>query len=279
MDGFLLAFKEKGISSNQVVQQTKKLFSLKKVGHLGTLDPMAEGLLVLAVNRATRFSSFFLESDKKYEAEVSFGAKTDTDDAMGEVIESSSYLPKETDIKQELSKFLGESLQNPPFFSAIKHKGKPLYKYAREGEFISKPPRKINIYSVSNFSYASNSCRFLVHCSKGTYIRSIARDIGNLLDCGGYLSKLKRTQQGCFKIKNSNLIKDLSVDHIISIESAFPQFNSIKLNESEERIYKNGGIVNSIKGNEEISKIYSFSDKFMGLGEINDSGLKLKQLV
>ena len=135
MDGFLLAFKEKGISSNQVVQQTKRLFSLKKVGHLGTLDPMAEGLLVLAVNRATRFSSFFLESDKKYEAEVSFGAKTDTDDAMGEVIESSSYVPKETDIKQELNKFLGESLQNPPFFSALKHKGKPLYKYAREGSY------------------------------------------------------------------------------------------------------------------------------------------------
>ena len=152
MDGFLLAYKEKGITSNKVVQQAKKLLSLKKVGHLGTLDPMAEGLLVLAVNRATRFSSFFLESDKSYEAEICFGIKTDTDDAMGKVVEESSLIPKESDIKKELNKFLGESLQNPPFFSALKHKGKPLYKYARDGEFISKPPRRVNTVSYTHLT-------------------------------------------------------------------------------------------------------------------------------
>ena len=279
MDGFLLAYKEKGVSSNQVVQKTKRLLSLKKVGHLGTLDPMAEGLLVLAVNRATRFSSFFLESDKRYEAEISFGIKTNTDDAMGEVISESDLIPKESDIKKELKKFLGESLQNPPFFSALKHQGKPLYKYARDGELISKPPRKINIYSIENFIYLHSKCSFSVHCSKGTYIRSIARDIGNLLECGGYLSKLKRIQQGCFEISDANFTRELFTDHIISIESAFPQFNSLELNELEENIYKNGGRVESIKGNEEILKIYSSSKKFMGLGEVNDSGLKLKQLV
>ena len=206
MDGFLLAYKEKGITSNKVVQQAKKFLSLKKVGHLGTLDPMAEGLLVLAVNRATRFSSFFLESDKSYEAEICFGIKTDTDDAMGRVIEESSLIPKELDIKKELNKFLGESLQNPPFFSALKHKGKPLYKYARDGEFISKPPRRVNIYSINNFNYFNNRCSFLIHCSKGTYIRSIARDLGDNLGSGGHLSALKRVTQGEFRyrtIKNS----------------------------------------------------------------------------
>ena len=279
MDGFLLAFKEKGISSNQVVQQTKRLFSLKKVGHLGTLDPMAEGLLVLAVNRATRFSSFFLESDKKYEAEVSFGAKTDTDDAMGEVIESSSYLPKETDIKQELNKFLGESLQNPPFFSALKHKGRPLYKYAREGEFISKPPRKINIYSLSNFSYSSNSCRFLVHCSKGTYIRSIARDLGDNLSSKAHLSALKRVMQGEFDVKKSKIPSELNLEEMVSIESAFQFFKEIRLNEEETKIFSNGGKLEIVNQENDFYRIYDSGHKFLGLGSITDSYLALKRLV
>ena len=279
MDGFLLAFKEKGISSNQVVQQTKRLFSLKKVGHLGTLDPMAEGLLVLAVNRATRFSSFFLESDKKYEAEVSFGAKTDTDDAMGEVIESSSYLPKETDIKQELNKFLGESLQNPPFFSALKHKGKPLYKYAREGEFISKPPRKINIYSLSNFSYSSNSCRFLVHCSKGTYIRSIARDLGDNLSSKAHLSALKRVMQGEFDVEKSKIPSELNLEEMVSIESAFQFFKEIRLNEEETKIFSNGGKLEIVNQENDFYRIYDSGHKFLGLGSITDNYLALKRLV
>lgn len=279
MDGFLLAFKEKGISSNQVVQQTKRLFSLKKVGHLGTLDPMAEGLLVLAINRATRFSSFFLESDKKYEAEVSFGAKTDTDDAMGEVIESSNYLPKETDIRQELNKFLGESLQNPPFFSALKHKGKPLYKYAREGEFISKPPRKINIYSVSNFSYASNSCRFLVHCSKGTYIRSIARDLGDNLSSKAHLSALKRVMQGEFDVEKSKIPTELNLEEMVSIESAFKFFKEIRLNEEETKIFSNGGKLEIVNQENDFYRIYDSGHKFLGLGSITDSYLALKRLV
>jgi tRNA pseudouridine55 synthase len=279
MDGFLLIRKAKGISSNGVVQEVKKRFNFKKVGHLGTLDPMATGLLIVAVNKATKFSSYFLNEIKAYSAEVTLGGTSDTDDAEGNIVNITKDLPDSKKVTLSLNSFLGESFQKAPFYSALKHKGKPLYKYAREGKLIEKPPRKIKITDISNIYYQEPLLEFDITCSKGTYIRSIARDIGNLLYCGGYLSKLKRTQQGCFKIKNSNLINDLSVDHIISIESAFPQFNSIKLNESEERIYKNGGIVNSIKGNEEISKIYSFSDKFMGLGEINDSGLKLKQLV
>lgn len=279
MDGFLLTFKEKGISSNQVVQQTKRLFSFKKVGHLGTLDPMAEGLLVLAVNRATRFSSFFLESDKKYEAEVSFGAKTDTDDAMGEVIERSNHIPKESDIKKELNKFLGESLQNPPFFSALKHKGKPLYKYARDGEYISKPARKINIYSINNFNYSNNSCSFQVHCSKGTYIRSIARDLGDNLGSLGHLSALKRVMQGEFDIKKSKIPIKLDLGKIISIENAFQFFNEIALNEEETKIFLNGGRLNMVNQENDFYRIYDFSHKFLGLGSITDNQLALKRLV
>ena len=279
MDGFLLAYKEKGVSSNQVVQKTKRLLSLKKVGHLGTLDPMAEGLLVLAVNRATRFSSFFLESDKRYEAEISFGIKTNTDDAMGEVIRKSDLIPKESDIKKELKKFLGESLQNPPFFSALKHQGKPLYKYARDGEFISKPPRKINIYSIENFNYLHNKCSFLVHCSKGTYIRSIARDLGDVLGCGGHLSALKRVDQGEFNIAKSNIPNEIDLKNMISIESAFQFFQEIKLNEEDTKIFSNGGKLQTENQENNFYRIYDFGNKFLGLGSIVNSQLALKRLV
>ena len=279
MDGFLLAYKEKGITSNKVVQQAKKLLSLKKVGHLGTLDPMAEGLLVLAVNRATRFSSFFLESDKSYEAEICFGIKTDTDDAMGKVVEESSLIPKESDIKKELNKFLGESLQNPPFFSALKHKGKPLYKYARDGEFISKPPRRVNIYSIKNFNYFNNRCSFLIHCSKGTYIRSIARDLGDNLGSGGHLSALKRVKQGEFNIEQSKIPSELEMKKIISIESAFQFFKEIKLNEEETKVFSNGGKLAVENQQSDFFRIYDFSNKFLGLGVIVDSQLALKRLV
>ena len=128
MDGFLLLDKEKGISSNQLVQKVKKSLSLKKVGHLGTLDPMATGLMILAINRATKFSSYFLESDKSYDASIQLGSSTDTDDAMGNIISSSDIIPNEKDINKSLASFIGQSMQTAPFFSALKHKGKPLYK-------------------------------------------------------------------------------------------------------------------------------------------------------
>ena len=279
MDGFLLAFKEKGISSNQVVQQTKRLFSLKKVGHLGTLDPMAEGLLVLAVNRATRFSSFFLESDKKYEAEVSFGAKTNTDDAMGEVIESSSYLPKETDIKQELNKFLGESLQNPPYFSALKHKGKPLYKYAREGVLISKPPREINIYSIKNINLHNNICVCDIHCSKGTYIRSIARDLGELLDCGGHLSALKRLTQQEFLVNDAKKIDEITELDIIPLEQAFSHLGSVNLPEEKLKKFINGSTVDLGLSERGLLRAYNAEGVFIALGRNSSEGFKHEYLV
>lgn len=279
MDGFFLIKKEKGISSNGVVQEVKRKFNFKKVGHLGTLDPMATGLLIVAINRATKFSSYFLNEIKAYSAEVTLGCTSDTDDAEGNILNIAKKIPDSSKVILALNSFLGESLQKAPFYSALKHKGKPLYKYAREGELIEKPPREIKIIDISNIHFQNPLLEFDITCSKGTYIRSIARDIGNLLECGGYLSKLKRTQQGCFEISDANFTKDLLTDHIISIESAFPQFNSLELNELEENIYKNGGRVESIKGNEEILKIYSSSKKFMGLGEAKDSGLKLKQLV
>ena len=279
MDGFLLAYKEKGISSNRLVQEVKKSLSLKKVGHLGTLDPMAEGLVILAINRATRFSSFFLESDKSYIAGITFGAKTDTDDAMGQVIESSEIIPKEKDINEALESFIGESMQVAPFFSALKFKGKPLYKYAREGEFISKPPRYINIYSIKDINHEANCCSLSIHCSKGTYIRSIARDLGDKLGCGAHLSSLIRTSQGSFSYLEAKKPELINIDQLISIEYAFNNFSDINLDHDQTKNFSNGVKILDINHENNYYKIYDYSSKFLGLGIVSESVLALKRLV
>ena len=279
MDGFLLAYKEKGISSNRLVQEVKKSLSLKKVGHLGTLDPMAEGLVILAINRATRFSSFFLESDKSYIAGITLGSKTDTDDAMGQVIESSEIIPREKDINEALESFIGESMQVAPFFSALKFKGKPLYKYAREGELISKPPRYINIFSIKDINHEANYCSLSIHCSKGTYIRSIARDLGDKLGCGAHLSSLIRTSQGSFSYLEAKKPELINIDQLISIESAFNNFSDINLDHDQTKNFSNGVKILDINHENNYYKIYDYSSKFLGLGIVSESVLALKRLV
>ena len=279
MDGFLLLDKEKGISSNQLVQKVKRSLSLKKVGHLGTLDPMATGLMILAVNRGTKFSSYFLESDKSYDASIQLGSSTDTDDAMGKIISSSDIIPNEKDINKSLASFIGQSMQIAPFFSALKHKGKPLYKYAREGEFISKPLREINIFSIKNIICEHNKCSFIVHCSKGTYIRSIARDLGDKLNSGGHLSALRRLSQGTFNIKNAMTIENIEPNKLITIEEAFSEFSEIQLDSNQTQFFMNGVKIEEINLEDDTYKIYDSSKKFLGLGIVSNSVLALKRLV
>ena len=279
MDGFLLLDKEKGISSNQLVQKVKKSLSIKKVGHLGTLDPMATGLMILAINRATKFSSYFLESDKSYDASIQLGSSTDTDDAMGNIISSSDIIPNEKDINKSLASFIGQSMQIAPFFSALKHKGKPLYKYAREGEFISKPPREINIFSIENIICEHNKCSFIVHCSKGTYIRSIARDLGDKLNSGGHLSALRRLSQGIFNIKNAMTIENIELNKLITIEEAFSELSEIQLDSNQTKFFMNGVKIEEINLEDDTYKIYDSSKKFLGLGMVSNSVLALKRLV
>ncbi len=279
MDGFLLLFKEKGISSNQLVQKVKKLLSLKKVGHLGTLDPMAEGLLVLALNRATRFSSFFLNSDKIYQANIKFGSKTDTDDALGKIIDSSDQIPTESEIDSALKSFIGISKQEAPFFSALKHKGRPLYKYAREGKYISKPPREINIFSIKDVKHTFMECSFRIHCSKGTYIRSIARDLGDNLGCGAHLCGLKRISQGVFNIEDSKSDEEIDLNFLVTIEEAFLTYKKIQLDEMNTKAFLNGVKITLEDFNDNYYRIYDHSLTFLGLGLIRESSLALTRLV
>ena len=279
MNGFINLIKKRGISSNTALQEAKRKLKVKKAGHLGTLDPMAHGVLVLGINRGTKFSSYFLESDKTYKAEITLGASTDTDDAMGKKIEESSKKVCAKEVEIALKTFIGKSMQVPPSYSALKHKGKPLYKYAREGKPISKPPREVIIYSIKNFEFKNNICICEIHCSKGTYIRSIARDLGNMLGVGGHLSDLERLGQGVFNIKNAYTIEQLNEDSILSIESAFPNFLNINLSSNETKFFLNGVKIKSQNYPDAIYKTYSDKGIFLGLGEVQDSNLKLKQLV
>lgn len=279
MNGFINLIKKRGISSNTALQEAKRKLKVKKAGHLGTLDPMAHGVLVLGINRGTKFSSYFLESDKTYKAEITLGASTDTDDVMGKTVEESSKKVCAKEVEIALKTFIGKSMQVPPSYSALKHKGKPLYKYAREGKPISKPPREVIIYSIKNFEFKNNICICEIHCSKGTYIRSIARDLGNMLGVGGHLSDLERLGQGVFNIKTAYTIEQLNEDSILSIESAFPNFLNINLSSNETKFFLNGVKIKSQNYSDAIYKTYSDKGIFLGLGEVQDSNLKLKQLV
>ncbi len=216
--GIFLVNKDKGISSNKAIQKLKKKLDIHKIGHFGTLDPNASGLLVCAINKATKLSDKFLNSDKGYIAEVTLGISTSTDDSEGEIIFQSEVETSIDQIESSLKQFRGKSMQIPPFFSALKHKGKPLYKYARDGEFITKPAREIIVHEIKDFKACLPTITFMIFCSKGTYIRSIARDLGESLGCGGHLSGLKRVLQGPFSLKNASTLDDLNWNHLIHLE-------------------------------------------------------------
>ncbi len=279
MNGFLLVNKEKGYSSNEIVQKIKKKFSLNKVGHLGTLDPDAEGLLIIAINRATKFSNYFLNSDKSYYVEIKLGKSTTTDDVSGEIIEEFEVKCSEDEVKKEINNFLGKSFQKPPFFSALKYKGKPLYKYARKGEYINKEPRKIEIKEIKNISYKDKICSFQLLCSKGTYIRSIARDLGENLGCGGYMVYLKRLSQHKFNVHDAHIIEELSLENTIKIDDFFKDYEKLSLSEEDLKIFLNGGKVFLNKNISKDLRIYSEDNDFIGLGRLENSYLKHKQLV
>ncbi len=275
----MLVNKTKGVSSSKVVQILKKKFNLKKVGHLGTLDPMATGLLIIAINRATKFASLLLQSEKSYRAEVTLGIQTDTDDAEGKVISCKDVNINHLQAKKTLLTFLGESDQFPPNYSALKHKGKPLYKYARNGIKIEKAARKILIKNINNISIELPRVSFDINCSKGTYIRSIARDFGLRLGCGANLSKLIRTSQDKFLLSDACSIDELSLENLISLENAFEDLDFIQLNENDSRAFLHGISIELNLDHDNLLRVYDASNKFIAIGKNTIKGFKHEYLV
>ena len=279
INGFLLINKDSGITSSRVVQIVKKKFNFKKVGHLGTLDPMAEGLLILAINRATKFSSLLLQSNKTYQAEVTLGQQTDTDDAEGEITSTHQVICHEQEVEEKLLSFLGESKQLAPAYSALKHKGKPMYKYAREGIHVDKEARTITIDEITNISINLPKVSFSIACSKGTYIRSIARDLGNQLECGGHLSRLIRTSQEKFTINSAISIDEAREEDIIPLENAFDNLNTITLNQLDADAFINGVPLKLKIDHSDLLRVYDPSKKFIAIGKNTLQGFKHEYLV
>mgnify|MGYP004455883967 FL=1 len=211
--GFLNIYKPVGMTSHDVVSVLRRVTKIKQIGHTGTLDPFAEGVLPICIGKATRLIEY-LRDDKEYLATVQFGAATNTFDLDGEKVFTSDKKVSRDDIKEGLKSFEGEILQLPPIFSAIKVKGKKLYEYARKGEEVEIQPRKVVIENIElkNFDEELQQAQILLKCSKGTYIRSIANDLGKNLGCGGYLGKLIRTQAGKFRVENSVQLDGIDVE-------------------------------------------------------------------
>jgi tRNA pseudouridine55 synthase len=210
MEGVLLVDKPKGLTSHDVVYRLRRKLQMKKIGHAGTLDPMATGVLVMLIGKATRISQYLMSVDKVYEGEATLGVITDSQDAEGEIMETRP-VPElsETAVRDVMKTFLGDQYQTPPMHSAIKIDGVKLYQLARKGEEVEREPRFIRVAAFDLLSFALPKLTFDLHCTKGTYVRTIAHDLGQKLGCGAHLSALRRTGSGQFKIAQC-----LSLDEI-----------------------------------------------------------------
>mgnify|MGYP006104798183 FL=1 len=288
VDGLLLIDKPLGLSSNQALSKIKFLFSPKKVGHTGTLDPMATGLLPICLGEATKFSSYLLNADKTYVGLIRLGYKSSTGDKEGEIIKQEfDKIPSKSVVKRILKNFIGPIDQLPPMFSALKHKGKPLYLYAREGINIPRPKRKILIHEIELLDYQGDELRLKIKCSKGTYIRTLAEDIGDKLNVGAYLLELNRTGIGSLSIDSAVKIEQIEeikeqerVKLLLPVDELLSSFQKLILNCNDTTAIKDGKIIDQSGKTPGFYRLYEVKDEFIGLGEIDKIGkLKAKRLI
>lgn len=286
INGLLQIDKPKAESSASYIRRLSKLEPELKIGHCGTLDPMATGILLVCLNQMTRFASYLSSSEKTYRACISFGKKTSTGDSEGEIIESKefSFLDfSSKDVENTIQKFQGKSKQKPPAFSALKYKGKSLYEYARKGIKIDKDEREIFISSIKLLSIMGNEINIEVSCSSGTYIRSLAEDIGELFNCPAYLKDLRRTRSGNFFVENAIKLPEdrLPIDKIISPNDALNCFNEIQCAPDIVDKLRNGQFVESnLKyDSSTILRLRDSKRGFIGLVEYNEGLLKPKRFL
>lgn len=281
---FIVCLNKPGdITSQDAVTKVKRILKVKKAGHTGTLDPIATGLLLICINKATRLASYFTGLDKEYRAVMKLGESTDTQDAKGSVTATNNKVDfDEAAVKDALKSFEGNILQQPPMFSALKHKGKPLYKYARKGIEIERKHREVTIQRIELLELNIPYVTFKVLCSKGTYIRTLCNDIGEKLGTGAHLFELERTAVGTFDISKSLNFEELEIitreqnqpvrkrapfelsDGVFSMDTALSWMPELKIDETQTKSVKNGVPLTS-EGN------YEFSDKLK-----TATGIKIK---
>ncbi|MFA9488541.1 MULTISPECIES: tRNA pseudouridine(55) synthase TruB [unclassified Mannheimia] len=279
--GVFLLDKPQGMSSNDILQKVKRIFQANKAGHTGALDPLATGMLPICLGEATKFSQFLLDSDKRYLVTAKLGERTDTSDAEGEVVGTRDVNVTEADILANLHQFRGDILQVPTMFSALKHNGKPLYEYARAGITVEREARPITIFELNFIEYNAPFLTLEVHCSKGTYIRTLIDDLGEVLGCGAHVTMLRRTAVANYPIEKMMSYTDLQnlaenqplveLDkHLLAMDTAVSSLPKINLTEQQTKAVGFGQRVrfdnlNHIYG---LVRLYSDNAQFLGVAEI-----------
>jgi tRNA pseudouridine55 synthase len=278
VDGVLLLDKPIGLTSNDALQKARRLFSAAKGGHTGTLDPLATGLLPLCFGEATKFSADLLDADKTYEAIVKLGITTDSGDAEGVVIASAPVNVSENDISRVLPQFTGDIQQIPPMHSALKRNGRPLYELARQGIEVEREPRAVTIYAVDCLDFSGDSLTLRVACSKGTYIRVLAADIGQALGCGAHLTGLRRTMVGDLDLANAVTLAELEALDEAERAGRLQPVDALLLSlpvmtvegEAAER-FRHGNPVDLPDGLAGKIRVYA-DDRLIGVGEPGSDG-------
>ena len=280
-NGILNIDKPQGITSHDVVDIVRKIFPGIKVGHTGTLDPIATGVLPICIGKATKLSDELLSENKVYKVKMLLGVETDTYDITGKIVFANTLNEDEIYIKERIKRFIGKSSQIPPIYSAIKIKGKKAYEYARNGENVSLKPREIEIFNIDDIdvNLRKRQVSFVVSCTKGTYIRSLVHDIGIKLGCGATMIELKRLKTGDFDINDSiDLYEFLNLeyldmlDKIVSIEELYKDSKKINLKDKDYDKFLNGIAIKTDVPNG-IVRVYE-NLRYKGLGKVNDNLLK-----
>ena len=284
--GVFLLDKPQGMSSNDIMQKVKRIFQANKAGHTGALDPLATGMLPICLGEATKFSQFLLDADKRYLVTAKLGERTDTSDAEGQIVETREVKVKTPEILTALEQFRGDILQVPTMFSALKHNGKPLYEYARQGITVEREARPITIFELNFIEYNAPYLTLEVHCSKGTYIRTLVDDLGEVLGCGAHVTMLRRTAVADYpteKMLDWNALQALAESQDLSLldalllpmDTAVAKLPALTLNESQTQGIGFGQRIkfdnpNRLQGQ---VRLFSHENRFLGVAVIDENNV------
>ena len=281
--GIINVYKEKGFTSFDVVAKLRGILRTKKIGHTGTLDPDAEGVLPVCIGRATKVCDILTDKDKVYEAVMLLGVETDTQDTSGEILIELPVTVSEECVKEAILSFVGDYAQVPPMYSALKVNGKKLYELAREGKTVERKARNVQIFSIEILEINLPRVRMSVHCSKGTYIRTLCHDIGQKLGCGGCMEKLLRTKVGVFELQNTLRLAEIDAlakvgdveEKIISVDELFEDYTKVWTTPEFDVVVHNGNRVKKrmlqekLPANTERLRVYDSKSEFIGIYEFS----------
>jgi tRNA pseudouridine55 synthase len=284
VDGIILLDKPRGFSSNAALQKVRWLLNAEKAGHTGSLDPLATGVLPLCFGEATKFSQYLLDADKGYETLMQLGVTTTTADAEGEVLERRPVTVGRADIEALLPRFRGEISQIPPMYSALKRDGQPLYKLARAGEVVEREPRSVTIARLELLTCEAEQARLEVDCSKGTYIRTLVEDIGQLLGCGAHVAQLRRTKAGPFDLSRTVTLEELERVHaeggneavdqfLLPVDSGLQHWPLLQFSEHSSFYWLQGQPVRAPEAPKfGMVRVQDHNGRFIGIGEVSEDG-------